>query len=51
MKNIGAESVQLDKLTSKISDKGYNEKYIDDVDASNEVKSFKLISNCIWSCS
>ena len=40
MKNIGAESVQLDKLTSKISEKGYNEKYIDDVDASNEVKSF-----------
>ena len=40
MKNIGAETDQLDKLTSKISEKGYNEKYIDDVDASDEVKSF-----------
>ena len=40
MKNIGAETDQLDKLTSKISEKGYNEKHIDDVDASDEVKSF-----------
>ena len=40
MKHIGAETDQLDKLTSKISDKGYSEKYIDDIDASDEVKSF-----------
>ena len=40
MKNIGAETDQLDKLISKISEKGYNEKHIDDVDASDEVKSF-----------
>ncbi len=40
MKNIGAETDQLDKLTSKISEKGYNEKHIDDLDASDEVKSF-----------
>ena len=31
---------QLDKLISRISDKGYNEKYLDDIDASDEVKSF-----------
>ena len=40
MKNMDAKTDQLDKLTSKISDKGYNEKYLDDVDASDEVKSF-----------
>ena len=40
MKNMGAKTDQLDKLTSRISDKGYNEKYLDDVDASDEVKSF-----------
>ena len=27
-------------MTSRITDKGYNEKYIDDIDASDEVKSF-----------
>ena len=40
MKNMGAKTDQLDKLTSRIIEKGYNEKYIDDVDASAEVKSF-----------
>ena len=40
MKNIGAKTDQIDKLTSKISEKGYNEKYIDDVDTSDDVKSF-----------
>jgi len=40
MKNMGAKTDQLDKLTSIIADKGYNEKYLDDVDASDEVKSF-----------
>ena len=40
MKNMGARTDQLDKLTSIIADKGYNKKYLDDVDASDEVKSF-----------
>ena len=40
MKNMGARTDQLDKLTSKINYEGYNEKYLDDVDASDEVKSF-----------
>ena len=40
MKNMDAKTDELDKLTSKISDKGYNEKYLDDIDASDEVKSF-----------
>ena len=40
MKNMGAKTDQLDKLTSIIADKGYNKKYLDDVDASDEVKSF-----------
>jgi hypothetical protein len=40
MKNMGAKTDQLDKLTSRIIDNGYNEKYLDDVDTSNEVKSF-----------
>ena len=40
MKNMGAKTDQLDKLTSRIIDKGYNEKYLDDVDASDEVKNF-----------
>ncbi len=40
MKNMGAKTDQLDKLTSRIIEKGYNKKYIDDVDASAEVKSF-----------
>ena len=40
MKNMGAKTDQLDKLTSIIADKGYNEKYLDDVDTSDEVKSF-----------
>ena len=40
MKNMDAKTEQLDKLTSRIADKGYNEKYLDDVDASDEVKSF-----------
>ena len=40
MKNMGARTDQLDKLTLRIADKGYNEKYLDDVDASDEVKSF-----------
>ena len=40
MKNMGAKTDQLDKLTSRIMDNGYNKKFIDDVDASAEVKSF-----------
>ena len=40
MKNMDAKTDQLDKLTSRIADKGYNEKYLDDVDTSDEVKSF-----------
>ena len=40
MKNMGARTDQLDKLTSIIADKGYNKKYLDDIDASDEVKSF-----------
>jgi len=40
MKNMGARTDQLDKLTSRIADKGYNDKHLDDVDASDEVKSF-----------
>ena len=40
MKNMDAKTEQIDKLTSRIADKGYNEKYLDDVDASDEVKSF-----------
>ena len=40
MKNMGAKTDQLDKLILRIADKGYNEKYLDDVDASDEVKSF-----------
>ena len=40
MKNMDAKTDQLDKLTSIIADKGYNKKYLDDVDASDEVKSF-----------
>ena len=40
MDNMGAKRDQLDKLTSRITDKGYNKIYIDDVDASEEVKSF-----------
>ena len=39
MKNMGAKTDQLDKLILRIADKGYNEKYLDDVDASDEVKS------------
>ena len=40
MKNMGAKTDQLDKLTSRIIDKGYNEKYLDDIDITAEVKSF-----------
>ena len=40
MKNMGARTDQLDKLTSRIADKGYNEKHLDNVNASDEVKSF-----------
>ena len=40
MKNMGAKTDQLDKLTSRIIDKGYNEKYLDDIDVTAEVKSF-----------
>ena len=40
MDNMGAKRDQLDKLTSRITDKGYNKIYIDDIDASEEVKSF-----------
>ena len=38
MENMGAKTDQLDKLTSRITDKGYNEIYLDDVDTSDEVK-------------
>tara|TARA_B100000161_G_scaffold244555_1_gene198910 strand:- start:49 stop:822 length:774 start_codon:yes stop_codon:yes gene_type:complete len=40
MKNMGARNDQLDKLTSRINNKGYNEKYLDSIDATAEVKSF-----------
>ena len=40
MKNMGAKSDQLDQLISRITDKGYNVKYIDDLDVSSEVKDF-----------
>ncbi len=40
MKSMGANSDQLDILISKITDKGYNEKFIDDIKASAEVKNF-----------
>jgi len=40
MKSMGAKSDQLDLLISKITDKGYDEKFIDDINASAEVKSF-----------
>ena len=40
MENMGAKTDQLNKLTSRITDKGYNEIYLDDVDTSDEVKSF-----------
>ena len=40
MKNMGAKTDQLDKLTSRINNKGYNEKYLDSIDATAEVKSF-----------
>ena len=40
MKNMGAKTDQLDKFTTRISDKGYNEKYLDDIDVTDEVKSF-----------
>ena len=40
MKNMGAKTDQLDKLISRITDKGYNENCLDDINASVEVKSF-----------
>ena len=40
MKNMGAKTDQLDKLISRITDNGYNENYLDDINASVEVKSF-----------
>ena len=40
MKSMGAKSDQLDMLISKITDKGYDEKFIDDINASAEVKNF-----------
>ena len=40
MKNMGAKTEQLDKLASIITDKGYNEKYLDNIDATDEVKRF-----------
>ena len=40
MKNMGADTDHLDKLISKITERGYNEKYLDDIDTSDEVKRF-----------
>ncbi len=40
MKNMDAKTNQLDKLISTIAKNGYNKKYVDNVDASDEVKSF-----------
>ena len=40
MKNMGAKSDQLDILISKITDKGYDEKFIADINTSDEVKNF-----------
>ncbi len=40
MKNMGAKTDQLDKLIARITDNGYNENYLDDINASVEVKSF-----------
>ena len=40
MKSMGAKTDQLDKLTSSITDNGYNEKYLDNIVATTEVKSF-----------
>ena len=40
MKNMDAKTDQLDKLISIISSKGYDEKYLDNIDATDEVKSF-----------
>ena len=40
MRNMGAKTEQLDKLASIFTDKGYNEKYLDNIDATDEVKSF-----------
>ena len=40
MKSMGAKSDQLDMLVSKITDKGYDEKFIDDINVSIEVKNF-----------
>ena len=40
MKNMGASSDQLYRLTSRITDKGYDEKYLDYVDTTDEVKNF-----------
>tara|TARA_Y100001958_G_C21182843_1_gene512421 strand:+ start:52 stop:822 length:771 start_codon:yes stop_codon:yes gene_type:complete len=40
MKSMGAQSDQLDILISKITEKGYDEKFIDDINTSTEVKNF-----------
>ncbi len=40
MKNMGASSDQLYRLTSRITDKGYDEKYLDYVNTTDEVKNF-----------
>ena len=40
MKNMGARTDQLDRLTSRMSEKGYHEKHLDDLNASDEVKNF-----------
>tara|TARA_B100000902_G_C27060971_1_gene789097 strand:+ start:59 stop:829 length:771 start_codon:yes stop_codon:yes gene_type:complete len=40
MKSMGARTDQLNILISKITNKGFDEKYLDDVDTSSEVKSF-----------
>ena len=40
MKSMGARSDQLDMLVSKITDNGYDEKFIDDINVSIEVKNF-----------
>ena len=40
MKSMGAKSEQLDKFISRINNEGYDEKFLDDVNTSTEVKEF-----------
>ncbi len=40
MKSMGAKSEQLDKFISRINNEGYDERFLDDVNTSTEVKEF-----------